>query len=552
MIRSVAIVVLVTVMTWMSSGQDRVRLAGSFAAQREEMRSRANAGETIRCGSAFRLAWNLEHGVGVAGMNDLVADRPSMHVSRLSASGRFRIHFDTSGVNTPALLSSGGVAIPGSEGAFVDSAAAILDVVLSRIESELSYGPLPVDTAGEDDAYDVYIESLSYGLFGETVPEGSLGEVGGSERWSSYLVIDNDFADLRTPGLDGLRITVAHELFHAIQIGVYGVWDTREYYFYELTSVWMETMLYPAIEDYLADVQYYFTLFDGSSLATYTTGFRGYERSIFALYLAQRFGPEMIRNVWENVRQERVLNAIDEAMRSRGSSLRQGFREFAVWNHFTGDRADSTRSYRAGRKFPRMSPGFVASWTNASVGMTLSPEVLSHSTWMVRTGTDTLSILLVNTDAKSAVLSPIPHANAGVGLSREVPSAPAQQLASGGWLSVDVDDPGLWSSEVLSAVGRGEVPLASERPWPSPWVLSDDADLLVPVRLPDVGPVHVSFVSVSGSVVSAGERPLERLRGSSVVRLSASEVRGRLASGVYVVTLRKGSDVDQWKVAVVR
>lgn len=533
-------------------GQDRFGPTMSLAEQHQEMLARAIAGETVKCGSAFRLAWYRDHGAGSASMSELFAARPSMQASRLSPSGRFRVHFDTAGVNTPSMLTGGGATVPGSASEYVDSACVVLDFALGRIEGELKYGPLPIDTAGEDDAYDVFIESLSPGLFGETVPDGTIGGSGGNDRYFSYMVIDNDFADLRTPGLDGLRITAAHELFHAVQLSAYGVWDTKEFYFYELSSVWMETMIYPAVEDYLADAQDYFTLFAGASFATYSTGFRGYERSVFALYLAQRFGPDVIRRVWENVREERVLSAIDEALRSKGSSLRRGFREFAVWNHFTADRADTTRSYHAGRKFPRMSPGFVANWVTPTVGMSISAEALSHTTWMVRTGTDTLSILLANTDAASADLIPIPHAIAGARLSWGTPSGPAQQLATGGWLGVEVDNPELWSSEVFSSNGRGEVALATGKPWPSPWVLSDDVDLLVPVRLDEAGPVQVSFVSPSGTVVGAGERTLERQRGMNVIRVATTDVRGRLASGVYIVTLRKDSDIDQWKVAVVR
>ena len=41
--------------------------------------------------------------------------------------------------------------------------------------------------------------------------------------------IDNDF-QFFTARVDGLRVTIAHEFFHAIQFGAYGYWSTDLYF----------------------------------------------------------------------------------------------------------------------------------------------------------------------------------------------------------------------------------------------------------------------------------------------------------------------------------
>ena len=89
--------------------------------------------------------------------------------------------------------------------------------------------------------------------YGETTPETPLdgGRDGG--RFVTYMSVHNDFSFV-TPdslkGLPALKVTLAHEFHHAIQLGGYGYW-TNQVYFHELTSTWMETVAYPGIPDYL-------------------------------------------------------------------------------------------------------------------------------------------------------------------------------------------------------------------------------------------------------------------------------------------------------------
>ena len=518
----------------------------------QAMTERAARGETVKCGSTFRFAWLAERLGGRSSVAMVLEDRPILQTSRPSPSGRFRIHFDTAGTNTPSLLTQAGQPIPGTANAFVDSAAAIFDEVWHRIVDGQQYLPPPQDTAGGDAAYDVYLKDLSPGLFGETIPEGMPLPGAPNERYVSHLVVDNDFAGLRTRGLDGLRITAAHEFFHAVQIGAYGIWDTREYYFYELSSVWMETVLYPSVEDYLLDVPDYFALFPGASLATFNMSFRGYERSVFALYLGQRFGQDAMRQAWDEVSRARVLPALNRMLQSRGSSLREAFREFSVWNHFTADRADTRRSYAQGARFPRMTPAVSAPWISPGISLAYGLEPLSHATLVVRTPIDTLSLLVVNADAASAGIVPIPRPVATAQVTDEDPPIPAQQIAGGFWLATVVDDQEKWFSEAFSATGRGELPPTVRRPWPSPWLLATDIDLVLPVSVSDGGSVRVDFISGGAGVVSAGDRTMEMQRGMKVVRVPVADVRHRLGSGVYVVVVHAGSDQEIWKVAVVR
>ena len=67
---------------------------------------------------------------------------------------------------------------------------------------------------------------------------------------SAYCVLDNDFAPAQFPGSttpdEALRVTAAHEFFHAVQFG-YDAYEDG--WFMEGTAVWMEDEVYDGIDD---------------------------------------------------------------------------------------------------------------------------------------------------------------------------------------------------------------------------------------------------------------------------------------------------------------
>ena len=100
---------------------------------------------------------------------------------------------------------------------------------------------------GGDSRFDVYLAELgNRGLFGYCTPERRVR----GERFaaSSYCVLDNDFArrQFGEPRGDSLRVTAAHEFFHAIQFG----YDFREDpWLLESTATWIEETFADRVDD---------------------------------------------------------------------------------------------------------------------------------------------------------------------------------------------------------------------------------------------------------------------------------------------------------------
>ncbi|HEU4481177.1 MAG TPA: MXAN_6640 family putative metalloprotease, partial [Actinomycetota bacterium] len=163
---------------------------------------------------------------------------------------------------------------------------------------------------------------------------------------SAYCVVDNDYLGfLRTP-LENLRVTAAHEFFHAVQFA-YDAWEDS--WFMEGTSVAIEDILYDDINDnyaYLQKSQLRFPAHpvdltnDGSGF-----GFR-YGSWIFWRFMTEYHGTgtiadnTVLRDAWERAdgsaggKDEYSLQAIAKVSNApgRGVPFREAFADYGWFN----------------------------------------------------------------------------------------------------------------------------------------------------------------------------------------------------------------------------
>ena len=105
--------------------------------------------DSIKCGTTF-VAWAFihRHELPALAKREIarLLERPLREKERLSPSGRFRIHYDTSTVDTPALISTGPSPqrIENTYEQYVDSVATIFEFCLHQETDSLGYaGPPP-------------------------------------------------------------------------------------------------------------------------------------------------------------------------------------------------------------------------------------------------------------------------------------------------------------------------------------------------------------------------------------------------------------------------
>lgn len=287
-----------------------------------------------------------------------------------SAGGHFKIHYTED--------DSYGDAVAGSDGdpdtipQFVLDAASAFETSFQRISS-MNISTLPGDgSLGGDDRLDVYVFDLP-GSYGYTAYEDDPSDV--------YIVVDNDFTHV--PGnLDpegrekgALKVTAAHELFHAFQFQRTSDISNNGWWM-EASSVWMEDEVFPEVKDYLNYIGYryddvndngrwdsgetYYDI-DGTAIGdtgrgvrwfdlpempldTYN-GFYEYGDVIWAKYLSENFGANIMKDIWVRIDDEtKALQAISSELAARGTTLGSVLKGFRV--------ANLKREYEDGSYYP--------------------------------------------------------------------------------------------------------------------------------------------------------------------------------------------------------
>ena len=252
--------------------------------------------------------------------NRSCGQRPSLNENIISPSGHFKIHYNNyyDGINDYAY----NVAIA------ADSSRKVI-VEEMNFRSEVLDG---------DGLYDIYIEQLPNGSYGWNCPDGDLGQ--------SWVEIDDNYigTNYGTTGLDAMRISIAHEYFHAIQ-RAYVPSPGQNSFFYELSSIWIEDVIFPEIDDYIFFSQNGDDYF--SDPEKNMNAYNGYGLGLYGHYMNFMFDNQIMQRIWEDFslmdsddENEHVFNAIDNVLDSQdfgyNSSFVQTWLDFNSKNLFNG------------------------------------------------------------------------------------------------------------------------------------------------------------------------------------------------------------------------
>ena len=192
--------------------------------------------------------------------------------------------------------------------------------------------PAARSTDNPDGRFDVFLGDLAdQGLYGYCAPDGA-EPLTPRAQVTSFCVLDNDYARTQygaTP-TDSLRVTAAHEYFHAIQFA-YDV--DEDPWLMEGSATWVEDEVYDSIDDnwqFLSDspLRYPRTPLD------YSTGYHRYGAWLFFRYASERLGSQVVRQIWENAdgpRRKYSLQAVQAVVQAR-TSWQSFIALFGAWN----------------------------------------------------------------------------------------------------------------------------------------------------------------------------------------------------------------------------
>jgi hypothetical protein len=152
---------------------------------------------------------------------------------------------------------------------------------------------------------------------------------------SGYCVLDDDFSadqfgNANTP-LQNLQVTAAHEFFHAIQFAYDAFEDD---WFMEGTAAWIEDEVYDSVNDNLQYLQTSQFVRPEKPLDT-ASGLSVYGSWGFFRNLTERFNRDVVLKAWQRADASRngpdnhSMRAVERAIESKGSSLRDAFADYA-------------------------------------------------------------------------------------------------------------------------------------------------------------------------------------------------------------------------------
>jgi hypothetical protein len=157
--------------------------------------------------------------------------------------------------------------------------------------------PVKDGRRGGNKKFDVYLKELgSEGLYGYCAPERRRK----GTKWlaSGYCVLDNDFAQVQygAPPVQSLRVTAAHEFFHAVQFAYdYG----EDPWFMEATATWMEERFADGVNDNRQYLPYGQVKQSSTSLDVFNPqGFNQYGNWPFFEFLSTRYGKGIVHQIW--------------------------------------------------------------------------------------------------------------------------------------------------------------------------------------------------------------------------------------------------------------
>ena len=511
--------------------------------------------EPLKCGLSLVAALEGKR-ASLSGEVQEKLQRLLMRVERQKSitAGRFTVHYDTSGLDAATMLDGSYQPIPGSANVYADSVAAIANRVYTAEVAELGYLAPPSDgPRGGGPAYDIYVENL--GFYGETIAEEPLDSKPTGGRYITYMRIDNDFSFVRpeaNKGLPGLRVTLAHEFHHMIQLGSYGYWGEDPFY-YEITSTWMEDVVYPGVNDYLNYLKSSGGHFRNPDKAFNTAnGLIEYSRAIWGHFIAARFGSDMMRAALNNVMTVRPLEAIDLALHAatpNPTTFKAEFAEWVLWNYYTGSRADSSTYYPSGAIYPEIVQ-LPAEFVPPSGMLTGSVEALSARYHQVFTPVDTVVIVQCNINRESAEGhsgSTFPYS---ITLSSSQVDGSYEPAGNMLFISPSVSDPTNWKTLKIVQGVASLTGIAEGTPYPNPFRPNGTSVLFIPAQAAS-GTLYI-YSSSMDLIYSAAQTSVVKGGKSMFTWNGHAHDDNPAKSGIYVFVLSIPGKTITGKIALIR
>lgn len=477
-----------------------------------------------------------------------IFEREDMQFTEISKSGKFAVHYDITGFNAVSPIDNNNNNIPD----YVDSTLYYIDMAYYAEVDTLGFEFDDYDkNAGGTAMYDIYIKELTNSpYYGGAKPEGSVITPENKIVYTSFIVIDNNFSaednKYNTTGIDGLKITLFHEFFHAIQFQI-----TQSNYrvMGEMTATFMEYRFFPDIKDYIDWASVWFKSPTTISLSNSNDPSEGYGMSIFFQYTYETFGDGIMLDLWNGIgNNENDTESLNNVLTKLGQPLSESFCEFTEWMYRTGDNAIDGFGFKYAADLPNLElttvsyfDGFEQNINEQLIPFTFSPQKLIVD--KDNGDADTLVSFIVNTDLANGINNRYAIANGELTIAgKGVFINDLNNLD----LSFKTGADTLFCYNFVESVGREYADA-----FPNPYRRSTHDELYLPVETnTDINDeVHFEIYSTNMQLqVEYSELP--RIINNKLVVRVRDYVVQRLSPGVYIYKTDSGGKVKLGKFVV--
>jgi hypothetical protein len=362
---------------------------------------------------------------------------------------RFCVHWVTRGSERPLLVDRNRNGKPD----YIDKTVRTMNTVWRKEIGSFGYKKPRSDSlsgshhgGNPNGRIDIFIANIgNRGLYGYCTTDDPRINRNTHRQNSAYCVFDNDFrrSEFTTGafGLAALKVTAAHEFFHAIQFA-YDTFDDSA--FMEGTATWMEDEVFTGVND---NVQY---LQSGSPMDPVNNASQGpwipldtghpsvqYGTWIWYRFLSENHGRGIVKQIWARAvgKANYGFKAISDILVARTMSLQAMLALFGSWNAapasfytegasshyptagaFPGGALDSGGSatwdfgmFHLSNDYVAVTPGTLAPPTALNLTINFPPG--AGAATAVRFGTDgSVTLLPIPLDANGDTPTPFPVA----------------------------------------------------------------------------------------------------------------------------------------------
>jgi len=304
----------------------------------------------VKCGTRYDLELKLQFDKLDISQQSLMKEIMAEPVRAESLmTTHFILHWNETGSHAVPLTDISGNGIPD----YIDSAAVFLEHVWNVEIIQMGYSAPPQQNGQPVSLYHIYF--TNFPMYGLTTGSGiDIPSLPGT-NWTSYIELDNDYSEsyFHSKGLNGLRVTIAHEFHHAIEFG-YNV-RQGDFYYYEMTATWLEDVLYDEINDYYNYLNYLYNGLGVKSFDDYS--YYCYGNCLYNHMVVQQHGNEFIKDVWDEIKQRPAIDAIAVTLNKSqyDDNWTESLHDYGVWLYFTGDRAKPAEFFPEGGNYPQFN-----------------------------------------------------------------------------------------------------------------------------------------------------------------------------------------------------